>query len=290
MSAHSVSGGSRTGDIPVVLCADDYGIAPGVGTAIRDLLGRGRLSATSCMVTGPHWPAEARALKEFHGRADIGLHLTLTDQTPVGAMPKTAPGGRLPGLGRLLTFALAGRLDLGEAREELARQLDRFEREFGAPPDFLDGHHHVHLLPGIRGIVVELFRHRLGQTGAYVRFCDGGGGKRGGLAAAVRGLAIGTLAPPFRRLAEAAGIRGNTDFRGVRSFAGNTPYSRLFPDFLEGIRPGSLIMCHPGLVDEALAAADRATYAREDEYRYFLGDEFPALLRSRGIRLARLAA
>ena len=34
------------------LCADDYGISPGVNRAIRDLIGRGRLNATSVMVVG----------------------------------------------------------------------------------------------------------------------------------------------------------------------------------------------------------------------------------------------
>ena len=35
------------------LCADDYGLSPGVNRAIRDLIGRGRLNATSVMVVGP---------------------------------------------------------------------------------------------------------------------------------------------------------------------------------------------------------------------------------------------
>src|SRR5205814_1797805 len=35
------------------LCADDYGIAPGVNQAIRDLILRGRLNATSVMVVTP---------------------------------------------------------------------------------------------------------------------------------------------------------------------------------------------------------------------------------------------
>jgi predicted glycoside hydrolase/deacetylase ChbG (UPF0249 family) len=35
------------------LCADDYGIAEGVNRAIRDLIGRFRLNATSVMVVGP---------------------------------------------------------------------------------------------------------------------------------------------------------------------------------------------------------------------------------------------
>ena len=35
------------------LCADDYGLSPGVNRAIRDLIERGRLNATSVMMVGP---------------------------------------------------------------------------------------------------------------------------------------------------------------------------------------------------------------------------------------------
>jgi len=47
------------------LCADDYGIAPGVNAAIRDLVTRGRLNATSVMVVTPGFSrAEANALSD----------------------------------------------------------------------------------------------------------------------------------------------------------------------------------------------------------------------------------
>ena len=35
------------------LCADDYGISPGVNRAIRELIERNRLNATSVMTVGP---------------------------------------------------------------------------------------------------------------------------------------------------------------------------------------------------------------------------------------------
>src|SRR3954470_11946717 len=60
------------------LCADDYGIAPGVNAAIRELVARERLNATSAMVVAPSCtPAEIDALKNA-GKAEIGLHPTLT--------------------------------------------------------------------------------------------------------------------------------------------------------------------------------------------------------------------
>ena len=37
----------------ITLCADDYGISPGVNQGIRELIALGRLNATSVMVVGP---------------------------------------------------------------------------------------------------------------------------------------------------------------------------------------------------------------------------------------------
>ena len=42
----------RTAPRRIWLCADDYGISPGVNTAIRELISRGRINATSVMVVG----------------------------------------------------------------------------------------------------------------------------------------------------------------------------------------------------------------------------------------------
>ena len=64
------------------LCADDYGISPGVNRAIRDLIERGRLNATSAMMVGPAIGRdEVNALKAAAAnscRCAIGLHVTLT--------------------------------------------------------------------------------------------------------------------------------------------------------------------------------------------------------------------
>ena len=44
--------------LPMVLCADDYGLTPGISAGIRELLSMGRVSATSCLVLSPFWKAE----------------------------------------------------------------------------------------------------------------------------------------------------------------------------------------------------------------------------------------
>src|SRR5262249_27727192 len=61
------------------LCADDYGMSPAVNVAIRDLVVRGRINATSVMVVAPNFNrSEAVSLNILNAsetRVAIGLHV-----------------------------------------------------------------------------------------------------------------------------------------------------------------------------------------------------------------------
>jgi predicted glycoside hydrolase/deacetylase ChbG (UPF0249 family) len=277
----------------LILCADDYGLAPGVGRGIRQLLAAGRLSATSCMTVSPHWPAEASALLPFADKADIGLHLTLTDQQPLGPMARLAPAGRLPGVGALLGRGIAGRLDADEIRAEIERQVDGFETHLGRPPDFLDGHQHVQQFPGIRDAVIDVWRRRLAGNRAWLRVCDEPAAAilRRGVAVA-KSLLIAGLGRGLRRQATAAGIPMNDRFAGIHDFSGRRPYGEIFERFVAEVSAGGerlVVMCHPGVADDELRARDPVTGAREDELRYFASAAFPDVLRRHKVELGRFA-
>jgi chitin disaccharide deacetylase len=275
---------------PVVLCADDYAIAPGVSLAILELINGGRLSATSCMTVSPFWPEHAAWLRSHTGAADIGLHLTLTDLAPLGPMPRLAPEGRLPPLPRLLALALARRLDRDEVAHEVDRQIERFIAAFGGPPDFIDGHLHVHQLPIVREIVVDRLCRAL-PPGTYVRVCDEPTSDILRRRIAVpRALVISRLGRALRRRVRQLGIPANLRFAGVRDFDEADPYRSLFLRFIQDAPDCLLVMCHPGMADRELAAADRVTTQREEEYRYFLGQEFLADLTRANVVLARFNA
>lgn len=272
----------------VTLCADDYGLAPGVGEAIRALILQGRLQATGCMAGSPHWPAEAALIRPLDGRADIGLHITLTDQRPLGPMPGLAPEGRLPPLGRLLQRALAGRLDRAEIACEVERQIDAFEAAMGRPPDFLDGHHHVHQLPVVSEVVLDLWRRRLNRTG-WVRNCFEPHRailRRG--VSPLRAHVISELGRGFRRRLEREHVPHNTSFRGVYDFSGRVPFAQLFDIFTDHPQGRTLVMVHPGLVDDALREADTLTGQREVEYRFLSSQACAESLARRRITLSRL--
>lgn len=272
----------------VILCADDYGLAPGLGIAIRELIAAGRLSATSCMVVADAWPAEAELLKPLKNKADIGLHLTLSDQRACRAAATLAPGGRFRPLAGVILAALARSLSPAEVRAEIIAQLDRFEAAMGMPPDFIDGHQHVHQLPVVRDALLDIYETRLRARGAYVRYCDEPLQAIAGRGVAfARAAVIALLGRRFARMGRARAIPGNRRFCGVRSFSPAEDPARLFASFLTAPPDGLLVMCHPGLPDGTLAALDPVTEPRRAEYEFLKSASFQELMEKSGVRLAR---
>lgn len=273
---------------PLVLCADDYGLAPGVDEGILELLAAGRLSATSCMTSLPRWPEAAERLRPWLGRTDVGLHLTLTDQEPAGPAPHLAPAGRLPSLGALARALLSDPGVRAEAVEQLARQLARFEEALGRPPDFIDGHQHVHAFPFVRSAVVEAAQRIGRRRTVYLRSVREPAGwilRRGWEPR--KALVLALLGRGLHRRAVRSGVPTNDSFRGVSRFAPGPGCRAEFRRFLRGGGSRPLVMCHPGRVDAELERRDPLTRRREDELAYFASPAFLDDLAEAGVRLAR---
>lgn len=267
----------------LVLCADDYGQNPGVSRGIRQLAGRGRISATSCMANAPGWPEEAAALREMDGRIGIGLHLTLTWGGPLRPMVRLAPDGRLPPLGPLLRLSLSGRLAEAEIADEIARQLDAFAQAFGRLPDFVDGHQHVHVLPGIRGPLLAVLA-RAGLAGRlWLRDpSDTPAAILRRRVSAGKALFVSGLAAGFRGAARRAGFDTNAGFSGFSPFDPDRDPAPVMRQALVSPGPKPLVMCHPGLPDPE---PDEIAGARAREYGYLASDAFGELLRHAGLVL-----
>jgi predicted glycoside hydrolase/deacetylase ChbG (UPF0249 family) len=273
-----------------VLCADDYGLTPSIGAGIRELLSMGRLSATSCVVISSFWKAESRLLRDLASSADIGLHVALTHLTPIAPMPHLAPAGDLPSPSTLLIRAHFGQLDANEISEEINRQIDTFSQTMGRPPDYIDGHHHVHQFPVVRDALLKNFQLRL-PSGTAIRISYEPLSAiwwRG--IARVRAAIISTSARSLRRAVNKAGIHCNKRFSGVRDFREAAPYRNLFRRFLmdnfQNAPEGLAVMCHPGRADSS-ASSEHAIDARLTELGYLLGNEFAADLEMAAMRLCR---
>jgi hypothetical protein len=261
-----------------------------VGVAIRELIDANRLSATSCMTGTSYWAAEASLLRPFAHKADIGLHVTLTDHTPLGTMLDLAPSGRFPSKGRLFMMAVTHRLNKDEIMVEIERQLDSFIAEIGRLPDFIDGHHHVHQLPIVRKAVLDIWRRRLSKKGSWVRTCCEpfrAVTKRG--IAVPKAVFLGWIGAPLKRSMVACGVPHNASFLGIYRLSWEQNFGSLFERFMKEIRPRTLFMCHPGQVDDPLRAMDTLTNQREEEFRFFVSSEFERVLESKGLMLVRLS-
>src|SRR4029079_1030049 len=113
------------------LCADDYGLAEGVNRAIRDLISRGRLNATSVMMVGAAiGRGEAAALQDIAAsspRCAIGLHATLTAPfRPLTMHFRPTDGGLFLPFPKLLRSGLLHRLAPEIGPPQLIRQAGGF--------------------------------------------------------------------------------------------------------------------------------------------------------------------
>jgi hypothetical protein len=270
------------------LCADDYGISPGVNRAIRDLISRGRLNATSVMVVGPAiGREEIEALKEAaanNPRCAIGLHATLTAPFhPLTVHFRPLDGGLFLPFPKLLRAGLLRRLDPEIIRAEIFAQLASFHEKFGRAPDFVDGHQHVQLFPAVRdGFLAAV---KQAAPNAWVRQ----GGRAQPLLQRLRtskALLLDLLSAQFRRRARRANIAFNPAFAGAYDFSGAPDFAGLMRQFLGGLPDGGLVMCHPGFVDDVLVGLDPLTDQREREHAYLASDAFARLLDANRVTLA----
>jgi predicted glycoside hydrolase/deacetylase ChbG (UPF0249 family) len=268
------------------LCADDYGISPGVNRAIRDLIERERINATSVMVVGPAagreevGTLEAAVARNPH--CLIGLHVTLTAPFhPLTLHYRPLQGGLFPPLSKMLRASLSRRLEPEMIFDEVKAQIAAFAERFGRAPDYVDGHQHVQIFPQVRGAFLSAVKNA--APGAWVRQC----GRRRPLARRFgmpKALLLDVLSAGFRRQAARAGVRFNPAFAGVYDFT--TPdFGALMQDFLGGSPDGGLIMCHPGFVDDTLIALDPVTDQREREYAFLSGDGFRDMLAANRVTL-----
>src|ERR1700732_2880589 len=272
----------------IFLCADDYGISPGVNRGIRELIERGRLNATSVMVVGPAAGRdEVAALQAATGhgaRCAIGLHATLTAPfRPLTMHFQPLDGGMFLRFPKLLRAGLLRRLDREIIHAALRVHLAAFSELFGRAPDFVDGHQHAQLFPQIRDAFLTAVKEA--APNAWVRQ----GGRHQPLARRLgspKALVLDVLSAQFRRRASRAGIAFNPGFAGAYDFSRQPDFSALMRQFLDGLPEGGLIMCHPGFVDDTLIDLDPFTGQREHEHAFLGGEDFPPLLAANNVTLA----
>jgi chitin disaccharide deacetylase len=270
------------------LCADDYGISPGVNRAIRDLIERGRINATSAMMVTPAIGRdEAARLEEVAAKSPhcaIGLHVTLTAPfRPLTMHFRPLKDELFLPFPKLLRAGMLRRLDPEIIRAEVAMQIAAFRDLFGRAPAFVDGHQHVQLYPQVRDGFLAAVKEK--APDAWVRQAARNQPLSQRLARP-KALVLDHLSAQFRRRAARAGLAHNPGFSGAYDYSCPPDYGALMREFLDGMPEGGVVMCHPGFVDEVLVGLDPFTGTREVEHVYLAGEDFPRLLAANKVTLS----
>ena len=251
----------------VALHADDLGLHPAVDRAVLQAFEAGAVAGASILVGGPSFREAARQARS--AGLPLSLHLAIVDTQPLSP-PAEIPSlvdaaGRFPPYyGQVLRRGLTGRLPAAELRREVRRQLEAFAEAglIGPAGLTVDGHQHLHLLPAVFGLLLEL-----------------------GPTFGLRAFRLPVLSPHERREwtlralaffgAELLGrwARHRAARRGVRAtpcwgvlYTGHLTVERARA-VLGSLPPGAngQLLCHPGDDDRALAAARPWGYAWETE-------------------------
>ncbi len=265
---------------PIAICADDFGIEPGVDEAIVELCQQGRLSATSCLTMAPYFADHAVMLKPL--AVDIGLHVNFTE--PLGSQGLFLP------LPKLIANAYLRQLSRPQVRTQIELQLDAFEKYLGRAPDFVDGHLHVHQLPVIREALIQVLSERYPDSLPWLRNTQPGKLSNGlPWMQRFKANVIGALgARTLSKMAQQIGAKLNRDFFGAYDFSGaHPPYAAMLDAWLQQASYGSLIMAHPA---KYVSEQDAFGRDRIEEYRVLGSEVFAALLEQHDLEIRRLSA
>lgn len=263
----------------LALCADDFGMSRGVSSRIAQLAARGRINATSCLTNAPHWHATAPMLKDLPDDMEVGLHFNLSEGQPLSSeLRRVWP--QLPALQQLIAKAHLRLLPLAAIAAEFDAQHAAFVEATGRDPDFVDGHQHVHHLPGVRDrVLASIGRWRAPPA---VRNC---GDVRGPGFAVKRALIAGTGGRALRRVLDGRGIARNAALVGVYDFVPGR-YRQWMKGWLSAVpHEGALLFCHPGADD---GEGDAIAHARGPEADYLDSSEFLDDLAEAGVRIGHV--
>jgi predicted glycoside hydrolase/deacetylase ChbG (UPF0249 family) len=225
------------------------------------------------------------------------VHLNLSDGRPVAAEPVKSicnERGEFAGGPESILLRMTRRtLRLKEVELEWESQIQKI-RDAGISPTHLDGHKHVHMLPGLFELALKLAkRHGIGAVrvsheASSLRSALSKGEKRNARVVMKQGVqarVLKLLARDAQGLAEKAGIATTDYFCGIAQTGELTVagVKRLLESLLEGTTE---MMCHPGFMDAELEkSATRLQDSRATEVAILTNQEIRNLVASQGIRL-----
>ncbi len=281
----------------LIVNADDLGWTAGVNRGIAQAHRNGIVTSSSLLANGGAFDDGVKVARVLPALG-VGVHLNFSDGAPVAgskALPSLVDErGELSGGPEQLLLKLARRkLKLSDVEREWDAQIEKI-RAAGIAPTHLNGHKHVHMLPGLFPIALKLAKKhsiaaiRISNEASPLRTAlsgKNGGNSRIELKQGVQARGLKLLARDAHKLADKAGIESADYFCGIAQTGVLTREGVL--NLLESLPEGTTeLMCHPGYLDEDLAASDtRLQNSRAAELEILTDITVRKSVASHGIRL-----
>jgi predicted glycoside hydrolase/deacetylase ChbG (UPF0249 family) len=282
----------------LIINADDLGLTRGINLAIAECAEVGMLRSATLMANGA---AFDHAVKMFGGRDGFGtgIHFVLTGLKPVAPAVKLSgllgPQGLLPAAPlELLRKIEAGKSVRDALRHELFAQAEKVF-DAGITPTHFDSHKHVHIIPAVLDIMLEIaarfsvkwIREPFEPAGSWKFSLDLEKGFRVKFLKQWAQARVSTLfRPAFRSLLRRAGLQTPAGVCGI-SFTGLMNEAML-ERLCKMLRPGlNELMTHPGIVDaELLSLKGRLVDSRAKEKELLVSGRTKEIFERNGITLS----
>ncbi len=281
----------------LIVNADDLGWTDGVNRGIAEAHRKGLVTSTSLLANGRAFESAVQ-VAAANPELGVGVHLNLSDGAPTAHSSKVSSlldsHGELHDGPEGLLLNIAGRnLKLEEVEREWDAQIQKVIRA-GIEPSHLDGHKHVHMLPGLYDITLRLAKKfairaiRISHEESTLRSALSAGKPQKGvlvLRQGVQARGLKLLARDAREMADRAGMSTADYFCGIAQTGALTREG--VERFLEVLPEGTTeLMCHPGYADDELSkTATRLQASRQKELEILIDPSIRKIVARRGIRL-----
>jgi predicted glycoside hydrolase/deacetylase ChbG (UPF0249 family) len=140
----------------VILHADDFGYSIDTTLSIRRCIDRGVITSTTVMANMPATDAALKHALQVQPGISVGVHLNLCEGRPLTrATSLVDRTGSFRGKRSVTVRALLHQLNSDDIERECSAQIARVI-EAGVRVSHIDGHKHLHLLPGIASVVARV--------------------------------------------------------------------------------------------------------------------------------------
>jgi hopanoid biosynthesis associated protein HpnK len=279
----------------LIINADDFGFTRGVNEGIVRAFKLGVVTSTTLMANGEAFDHAVELAKANPGLA-VGCHLAV-----VGGKPVLTEGGTLvngdsrlpPTLSSLMGGLMRGKIRIADIESEFRAQVDRVFKA-GIVPTHLDSHKHSHTHPRVMRALtrvaadfgIKCVRNPFEGVFARAKMGDAARARR---AAYFKQFALSAAIFPnaiqFHRIVREYGLRTPNHFRGVR-LTGLLDSEALRGVIISLSEGTTELMCHPGLVDDDLEAAQtRLKSQRQRELEALVDPRVREILEESGIEL-----